>query len=488
MSQEKLFTLNRRSVLAGLAGTAGATLAACGDSSGMAAALSPTPPGTPAPAGGVDAAPQPPAGKTLPKPEDTGIDHIVMLMMENRTFDHMLGWVPGADGVQSGLKFKNIEGKTIETFRLSTDTAYGFQGCGWADPDHGYNGGRIHFAEGKLDGWLLTDDTKNNPEDKFPLGYYTGEDLPFFKGVSEQWTVCDRYFHGILASTFTNRIYQHAGQTDRSGNGMEQCTLPTIWDRLAAKGLSHTYFFQDLPVSALWYQKHLNISQPVTSFLAQAAAGQLPAVSFVEPRFLGENPQGVSNDDHPVADVRDGQAFMNQIYEALINSPQWERTLFIINYDEWGGFYDHVSPPKGPVSAAEAEFNDGRLGFRVPCLLMGPRAKKGVCHLQLDPNSILNFITWRFGLEPIGERANWSLNLAYALDFDSPARSDKPVFDVAPGPHGRPCATGTPLDGALGQLPLGVSSPQTLISRPSESHYAEWIALREVARRSGFKV
>ena len=478
MRQDDTFDPQRRRVLTSLAGSAGvaAALAACGDSTGAASGL--LPPGTdinsPSPA------PQAPAGKTLPKPEDSGIDHIVVVMMENRTFDHMLGWVPGADGVQAGLKFKNIEGTTVETFPLSADPLYGYGACAWADPNHGYAGGRTQLNNGAMDGWLLTGGTKDNPNDKFPVGYYTADDLPFFKGVVDNWTVCDQYYSGILSSTYPNRFYMHSGETDRLTNTFDISSLPTIWDRLADKGVSGTYYFSDLPLLALWGTKYVaaGTALPYATFLAQAAAGLLPAVSYVEPRFLGEGNQ-VSNDDHPAADVRDGQVFLNGIYEALRDSPNWERTLLIINYDEWGGFYDHVVPPIGPVSPAEAALgNDGRLGFRVPCLLIGPRVAKGVSKLAFDPQSILNLITWRFGLEPVGSRADWSLNMAYALDFDAPPRVDvKPAFDVGTGPYGRLC--GTPLDGVLD----GLQSKDA-----AESHFGEWLVLKKLARDNGFKV
>lgn len=487
---EDSFQPDRRRVLAGLAGgAAGATLlAACGNSEGL---------GTDGGNGSLTPAPTPPAGATLPDPSASGIEHVVVVMMENRSFDHYLGWVPGARGRQAGLRFPDKKGQMIDSFRLSQNPEYGYGGCGKEDPDHGYNGGRVHLNGGKLDGWLGTVGDANVDTDHFPIGYYTDEDLPFFKGVAENWTVCDHYFHGILASTYPNRIYMHSGETDRLSNGIDRSTLPTIWDRLAAKDVSGTYFFQDLPLTALWYEQHLDISQPFASFLAQAAAGQLPAVSYVEPRFVGENPGapidgvpvstpgGISNDDHPVGDVRDGQAFLNSVYDALRSSPNWDKTLLIINYDEWGGFYDHVMPPTGPVSDAERDLgNDGRLGFRVPCVIIGPRAKQGVCSLPFDPQSILNFICWNFGLDPIGSRADWSLNLAYALDFTSAPRTDAPAFEVAAGPFGTLC-TNTALDGLIPRFP---AVPQSMATRPSESHFGEWLVLRELARRQGFKV
>jgi phospholipase C len=455
----------RRSVLASLAAApAIAGLSACG-SAGDGNSGDPS---------------QPPPGVTLPDPKDSGIDHIVVVMMENRSFDHYLGWVPGADGKQAGLSFRNIEGSSVETFRLSQDAAYGYQGCGWADPNHGYDGGRTHLADGAMNGWLLTDGTSANPQDRFPVGYFTGDDLPFFKGVAENWTICDRYFSGILSSTYPNRFYQHAGQTDRMTNTSDISSLPTIWDRLSDAGLTGRYYFSDLPITALWGTKYLGISQPTASFFLSAAAGLLPDLCFVEPRFLVEYPLGTSNDDHPVADVRDGQAFLNSVYEALRTSPAWDRTLLIVNYDEWGGFYDHVVPPFAPISDAEASLgNDGRLGFRVPCAIIGPRAKRGVVSHQFDPCSILNFITWRFGLEPIGPRAQSSLNLAYALDFDSVPRTDTPAFDVPTGPFGLGCGLTSAGDLAMPNV------PDKLLA---ESHFGEWLLLKQVARRYGFPV
>jgi phospholipase C len=146
--------------------------------------------------------------------------------------------------------------------------------------------------------------------------------------------------------------------------------------------------------------------------------------------------------------VRDGQVFLNRIYDALRASPNWERTLMIVTYDEWGGFYDHVVPPFAPISAAEQAIgNDGRLGFRTPCVIVGPRARRGhVSHLQFDPNSVINLIRWRWGLAPVGDspRNQTSINMAHALDFDNPPKLDAPSFGLAPRvtPYGALC-TGT---------------------------------------------
>lgn len=462
------FNPSRRRALAGLAAsTAGvAALSACSSSSSSPVLSA--------------AGPMPvPSGAGLPDPKSSGIDHIVVVMMENRSFDHYLGWLPGADGRQAGLRFTDKDGATVDSFHLASTAGYGYQSCGQSDPDHSYAGGRVHFNNGANDGFLKTVDSAG---DHLPVGYFSADDLPFFKGCAENWTVCDRYFSGILSSTYPNRMYMHTGQTDRNSNTSTASTLPAIWDRLSAAGLSGRYYFNDLPLTALFGSRFVSISKPFASFLVDAAAGQLPDVSYIDPSFGGEV-TGTSNDDHPLADVRNGQAFLNQVYDALRASPQWSRTLLIVNYDEWGGFYDHVPPPLAPVSDDERNTvgNDGRLGFRVPCVLIGPRVKKAhVAHEQYDPNAILNLICWRFGLEGLGLRSATSGNIATALDFTNAPRTDAPAFTVGTGPFGTACqlATTLPAGVALGQL----DTPQ----RAAAEHLLDLETLRMVAKRSGF--
>ena len=249
--------------------------------------------------------------RVLPKPNKSGVDHIVLVTMENRSFDHFLGWLPGANGMQAGLSFADTVGNTYPTYAL-TD----YQGCGHADPDHSYSGGRVEYDGGKCDGFL-----KRAPVgDQFPIGYYAQSDLAFLGQAAPGWTTFSNYFAAIMAETFPNRIYQHAAQTDRIVNSTTISTLPTIWDRLADHSISRRYYFSDIPLLALWGSKYLSISAPVPQFFADCAAGTLPHVSVVEPRFLGES-QGLSNDDHPFADIRNGEVFLNSVYMAVTSSP-----------------------------------------------------------------------------------------------------------------------------------------------------------------------
>ena len=367
---------------------------------------------------------------TLPSPEASGIEHIIVVMMENRSFDHYLGWMDAADGRQAGLRYLDRAGVAHRTHRLAPD----FQGCGHPDPDHSYEGGRIELNGGACDGWL-----RAGENDDYAIGYYTKRDLPFLGNAATKWTTCDRYFSSIMAETFPNRIYQHAAQTDRITNTLKVTTLPTIWDRLAGAGLVGRYYFSDVPMLALWGTKYIPIAEPLVNFFADAAAGTLPHVSFVEPRFLGEE-FGLSNDDHPHADIRNGQAFLNAVYRAVTRSPAWPRTVFVINYDEWGGFFEHVAPPTAPIPPADqAAGNNGLLGFRVPCVIVSPFARRGqVSHGVFDHTSVLRMIEWRWNLEPLTVRDATATNLAEALQFTAPTRHAH-QFDVPAGPFGAVC-------------------------------------------------
>jgi phospholipase C len=371
------------------------------------------------------------AARVLRDPKHSGIDHVVVVMMENRSFDHMLGWLPGADGRQAGLTYVDRTGVAQPTHALAPD----YQGCGHPDPDHSYDGARIEYNGGACDGWLRAGDN-----DEYSIGYYVADDVPFFANAAPDWTVCDRYFAAIMGPTFPNRIYQHAAQTDRISNTFELSTLPTIWDRLAAAGLTGRYYFQDAPFLGLWGAKYVSISRPYRAFLLACATGQLPDVSFVDPRFV-EELTGTTSDDHPHADIRNGQAFLNEVYTAVTNSPAWRRTLLVINYDEWGGFFEHVPPDAAaiPPASQAAGDTDGLRGFRVPCLLISPYAPRAsLSGTVFDHTSVLRFIEWRWGLEPLTERDATANNLADVLDFTR-GNHKAPQYAVPPGPFGAPC-------------------------------------------------
>ena len=292
--------------------------------------------------------------------------------------------------------------------------------------------------------------------DTFPIGYYGAADLPVLSSVAQSYTVLDRYFCSFMGETFPNRFYQHAARTDRDHNmGIATTTLgPTIWDRLAAGGQSAGYYFVDEPFLGLWGTKYLPLFKPAAQFLVDAAAGTLPNVSFVDPSFANEN-EGQSGDYHPHGDIRAGESFLSLIYHAVRNSPAWDRTVFVINFDEWGGFYDHVRPPKVVDDTVRAEKTPAgepvpdytQLGFRVPCIVVSPFSKKQVRHDgPYEHTSVLKMIEWRWGLPPLTARDANAKNLAEVLDF-SLARDDDPDVPVMAEIVSAACGpTSTPKD------------------------------------------
>ncbi len=362
------------------------------------------------------------AAHRLPRPAASGLDHVVVLCMENRSFDHFLGWLPGADGQQPGLAYADDSGVLHPTQHWPDR-----HGCGFGDPGHSVADGQVQLNGGACDGF------RKSPNDDYALSYYTADDLPLLRPLTRAATVCDRWFSPILGPTYPNRFYLHAGRTPQLDNTNQLATVPTIWDRLAAAGVPANYYFSDLPFVALWGPKYLPIGRPLAAFFADAAAGTLPAVSYLDPFFLGEE-QGGSNDDHPHADIHRGQALMSSIVRALADSPLWDRTLFVVTYDEWGGFFDHVPPPVQPDDAGP---NLGQTGFRVPAVLFSPFARPGrVDHGVYDHTSVLKLIEWRWGLAPLAPRDAAATNLAAALDFSRPNLVPPALPAVAdPGPH-----------------------------------------------------
>lgn len=392
-----------------------------------------------------------------PKGLGKQIQHVVVLTMENRSLDHFLGWMPNIDGKQSGLTYLDKAGVAHATHPLAPD----YQGCGHPDPDHSYSGGRVEYDNGKCDGWL-----RAGMNDDFSIGYYQQSDLPFLGQAAPTWTTFSRYFAATMAETYPNRIYTHAAQTDRDTNTTAISTLPTIWDRLLAKNVPCRYYFNDVPFLALWGAKYLPISRLFPSFLADCAAGTLPAVSYLDPRFIDES-SGTSGDDHPHADIRNGEAFMNLVYSAITLSPNWSSTALIITFDEWGGFFEHVPPQQAPDPNPQFALR----GFRVPSLLISPWSRRGFVSTDVfDHTSFLKMIEWRWDLKPLTVRDANANNLANALNLHASNRI-APIFAVPPGPFGAACAA------PAAALPAGTQSAQN-----------EWIPLLNLARATGWTV
>ena len=341
----------------------------------------------------------------LPEPSESGLDHIVVLCMENRSFDHYLGWVKGAAGRQRGLEYLDEEGIAHATHHLATYT-----GCGSNDPSHSYNGGRIQLNGGACDGF------RRGSNDDLALGYYTRDDLALTSQLVDTFTVCDHWFAGILAPTYPNRFYTHSAATDRIRNTFDLCTLPTVWDHLADADVTAGYYYSDVPFLALYGAKYLPIVGTHQRVLRRRRRGTLPSYTYVDPAFLGS----AQNDDHPHADIRRGQNLMGRIVQALIQGPRWESTLLVITYDEWGGFFDTVAPPRFPdlVDNPGGDQNNpdhAQAGFRVPTILVSPFSRGGrVARTTFEHSAIPKLVEWRFGLPSLtprdGRPATWRVS------------------------------------------------------------------------------
>jgi phospholipase C len=430
-----------------------------------------------------------PAQFELPLPSNHPVEHIGCLMMENRSFDHYLGWLPGADGLLNSSGHVVPPQVPDTKGNLVTGQCWGASGtprdqggfkdtyCGSAhiDPSHSWDGGRVEFNNGAMDGFLRVPGKEDDP---FPIAYYLEEDVPVIGALARNFTVHDRWFCSLLASTFPNREYLHSatsggrrdnafpGTGDEGAGGTSYVDREggfdwlTIWDRLDAAGVSWAYYFNDLPTVGLWTDLFTRSAtagkiRTLPQFYADAALGTLPQVYFLDP-CLHVNDNNPVNDDHPHADIRAGQAYMADVYHAVRESPLWPKTAFFLTYDEWGGFYDHVPPPRARDERANAVLSEdyGRLGFRVPTITISPWARPGVSSRTYDHTSILKFIEYRFRLAPLTLRDASAANVGEVLDVREPDKAP-PNLDPGdiPNPDPPPRARIAAIDGEDGPPP-----------------------------------
>ncbi|HUF85319.1 MAG TPA: alkaline phosphatase family protein [Acidimicrobiia bacterium] len=430
--------------------------------------------------------------------KEAPIDTVVVVMMENRSFDHYLGWLADderylergksrygrrfhVDGNQR-QQFAAPDGSVFETASWLTQTGEPnpYRGCGHPDPGHQWDQGRAQRDFGFL--------AAGAANDIFALSYYERDALPFLNGLAREFTVFDRWHCSVLGPTYPNRAYLHAGQS----GGYKANVVPaetagypfaSIWDRLGAAGVPAKYYGTDLPVIALWGQRLLAYNNPIDAYFTDAAAGTLPNVVFVDPAFLTGN----RTDDHPHADIRAGQRFLRDVFQAFAESKHWKRGAFIVTYDEWGGFFDHVAPPILPDDLANPLDTDnfGQSGFRVPAVIASPYARRGfVDHHLYDHTSVLRFLEWRFlgapARGPGKDGDTWFLtsrdrnarNLGAALLGEEPDRDIGFDLDVAIDEPSLPCAEdgGPPLPPPPPPVPV---PPTTAAPAEIEKHSFE---------------
>jgi phospholipase C len=395
------------------------------------------------------AAPIPPTPtRTIQAPGDEaarrlhGIDHIVVLMMENRSFDHMLGYLslPEAlsgrqprdvDGLQGpDVNRNSLAGTDYPIHRLDRTQFIGET----EDPDHGAASVDEQLADGgqgfvanfaRISRARAAKAGTPAPDPGLVMGYYDADSLPVYDHLASEYCVVDRWFSSVAGATWPNRLYALTGQAagTRDDVAPPLYALPSFVRHLDAHDVDWRWYSFDpgtLRAADPAYRfthhdrfsyvdaRKLSVKERAAgelteegpSFLDDVAAGKLPQVSWIDPRFKDLRVLGPdSNDDHPPSDVLAGQDLVLTIYHALSSAPTWPKTLFVIVYDEHGGFYDHVPPP----SAVDDHHGFQSLGVRVPALLVSPLVARGRSATELlgrdrhfDHTSIIKTILTRF--------------------------------------------------------------------------------------------
>lgn len=351
------------------------------------------------------------AADPLPDPSTCPIEHVIVLCMENRSFDHMLGRLPGANGLDRDLYNEREDGTRVYVHRNRDFT------CTLGDLGHGHDDSLQQFAGGANSGFVANSGSQ-------AMGYFAEADLPYMYRLAREFTTFDNWFCGILGPTWPNREYLLAGTSaGRTANEFSKGTLglreKTIFHQMIEAGGDFGIYYTDLPFSALYLDlvfRYGNRFRPMRRFYEDALAGTLPPLTFLEPGYF------VGTDDHPPVSVQPGQRFIADVVAAVMSSPLWPKTALLITYDEHGGFYDHVPPPAcqddtvlpGPGPHPDLT----RLGFRVPAIAMGPFAPRKIETAgPYEHCSVLKMIEWRWNLPPLTLRDRTAKNLADALDF-----------------------------------------------------------------------
>jgi phospholipase C len=401
------------------------------------------------------------------------IDHVVILMLENRSFDHMLGFLYADRSNQSlsGQPFDGLtgaetnpgpNGTTVRVSPITATTPHPYLMPG-ADPGEGFlatnsqlygmatappnqsasNDGFVSdFAytlgwESKAPSWNVMPGT--DPTDIMAM--YTPAMLPVLSGLARGYAVCDQWFSSVPTETMPNRAFACAATSQgHMDDKAKTYTSQSIFGLLTAHGVDwRIYGYTSDPLTRLTFsdisgapQTHFGV---FTDFQTAAAAGALPAFTFLEPDFAS-----TGNSQHPNYDVALGEVLIRDVYETLRTGPAWNQTLLVVTYDEHGGCYDHVPPPSGATppdsTIGEFGFDFRRFGVRVPTVLVSPWIEAGSVFratgpTTLDHTSILATIERRFGLPALTARDAAAPDVGDALTLTTP-RTDDPLAGVVP--------------------------------------------------------
>jgi phospholipase C len=432
-------TSRRRVLQAGLAAGAAVGVGAWRSTAGPAAPLNP-----------LDQHLRKPGSRPYPKlPVGTDtipqIEHIVILMMENHSYDNRFGMLrrPGADGFRIGRHGKPLNtnpyknGDIQHAFRMPTTCQNHAVAQDWLNSHRqlgtGHNNGFVESGSGPTS-----------------MGYWERADQPFYYSMASVFPIADRYFCSLLGQTDPNRRYLMAA----TSLGQVNDTVPklkdypangTIFDHVAAVGRSWKAYYSNVSSTALFPELFIKNAGKkivkITEFYTDAAAGKLPGLSLVEPNYdtqSEEDPQ----------DIVAGEQFAAKVIDAVMKGPAWDRTLLVWTYDEHGGYYDHVVPPRALVpdsikpdvpSGEKVYTGFGQYGFRVPTAVISPYARRDyVSHKVMDHTSICSLVEHKWNLPAMTYRDANAWPMLDMLDlrrpaFKTPPKLARPLLDTDHG-------------------------------------------------------
>ena len=429
----------RRQLLQGLAAAAGVAAVAGvtpwqAQSSARAAGLI-LPPGTrpdPSKPEGVDTMPQ--------------VEHVIIYMQENHSYDNYFGMLPRGDGFTRGGDGKptnsnpNANGDPITAFHQAST-------CDVITGDHGWNGTHRAWHGGAMDGFVQA-------SGDHVMGYYDDSNLPFYWDLAMTFPICDRWFSSMLGPTHPNRRFLQAGTsagmvTTDMNEVLAHPSAPngTIWDRLDAHGITWKDYAIDLwdillyPGSDLkgFLKETEDNRRYFKDFLSDCLHGTLPQVSILAPGTKDQYDEGSQ-------DSQNGEAYSFSIINAVLFSPLWDKTVVLFTYDEHGGGYDHVPPPAAVLPddieprITVPPWEPGRFdryGIRVPGFVISPHARRDyVSHVVHDHTSILKFIETKWNLGALTYRDANADDLLDCFDFSKKAFGDPPMLAEPGLPEG----------------------------------------------------
>jgi phospholipase C len=369
------------------------------------------------------------------------IHNVIVMMKENRAFDHLLGQlhtkVPAVEAIPAGFTNPGGDGGTVAPFHQTTT-------CIPHDPDHQWAAMHTQVDNGAMDGFVSSAASSTATDGLYAMSYYEATDFPFYYWLASTYPLNDRHFASARSGTYPDRNFLLLGTADgvqSTGAGYPLATTPTIFDALDKASVTWgAYSDGSLVGGTLGWLPGQKGTGTFATFLSLVDAGTLPQVAFVD---------GVDNvtDDHPTANVQDGEAWTRTIYEHVTASKLWPHTALLWTYDEGGGFFDHVPPPNKACIARPGNPPVGgngtpdsaffELGVRIPMVVISPYARAGyTSHVVQEHTAITRFIETVFNLPALTARDANSDALLDLFDFDCPPAFLTPPAAPASGTGG----------------------------------------------------